>query len=210
MFLSNKYAIWYHELIERAVKDARKRSDEIYLESHHIIPKSLGGSNEKTNLVLLTTREHFVAHRLLVKITSGENRRKMCFALYRLTHSGGNLKRNFTSHQYDVAKRLRIIAVKEAQTGRKRSQETKDKISASRQANPIKFTDEYRENMRQKITGKKRTEETKRNMSEARKRFIEANPGFKTCISQTEEAKKKIKHATWRSWNDPTYEGYRR
>lgn len=85
-----------------------------------------------------------------------------------------------------------------------------DKISASRQANPIKFTDEYRENMRQKITGKKRTEETKRNMSEARKRFIEANPGFKTCISQTEEAKKKIKHATWGSWNDPTYEGYRR
>ena len=36
---------------------------------HHIIPKSLGGSNDKSNLVLLTPEEHF-AHYYLWKFTS--------------------------------------------------------------------------------------------------------------------------------------------
>lgn len=39
-----------------------------YFEVHHIIPKCLGGSNEKSNLVELTAKEHFLAHFLLTKI----------------------------------------------------------------------------------------------------------------------------------------------
>ncbi|QJT71792.1 hypothetical protein TH1_110 [Shewanella phage Thanatos-1] len=37
-------------------------------EIHHIVPRSMGGSNSKNNLVKLTYREHFVAHMLLFKI----------------------------------------------------------------------------------------------------------------------------------------------
>lgn len=43
------------------------RQDEYY-ENHHIIPKCLGGSDDKQNLIYLTYREHFIAHWLLVKI----------------------------------------------------------------------------------------------------------------------------------------------
>jgi len=37
-------------------------------ERHHIIPKSLGGNNDHENLVVLWYREHYIAHRLLVKM----------------------------------------------------------------------------------------------------------------------------------------------
>jgi hypothetical protein len=39
-----------------------------YVEEHHIVPKCMGGTNEKDNLVSLTAAEHFVAHQLLAKI----------------------------------------------------------------------------------------------------------------------------------------------
>jgi len=39
-----------------------------YTENHHIVPKSLGGSDDKSNLVRLSAREHFLCHLLLTKI----------------------------------------------------------------------------------------------------------------------------------------------
>ena len=68
----------YNNLVSN--KTHRKKGKDVYYESHHIIPKSLGGDNEKSNLVLLTSREHFVAHRLLTKIYP--NSWKMKFALF--------------------------------------------------------------------------------------------------------------------------------
>ena len=38
----------------------------VYTENHHIIPSSLGGSDDKTNMVRVTAKEHFVLHHLLV------------------------------------------------------------------------------------------------------------------------------------------------
>ena len=43
----------------------RRKGDGNYYESHHIIPKWMGGSNKKENLVLLTAREHYICHYLL-------------------------------------------------------------------------------------------------------------------------------------------------
>lgn len=40
----------------------------VYYDLHHILPKFAGGSDDKDNLVLLTAREHFLAHWLLAKI----------------------------------------------------------------------------------------------------------------------------------------------
>lgn len=42
-----------------------------YSEKHHITPRSLGGGDEKGNIIKLTAREHFVVHRLLAKIHGG-------------------------------------------------------------------------------------------------------------------------------------------
>lgn len=58
----------YNALVEKAkVRGLDKSQYQGYFEIHHIIPRSLGGSNEDSNLVMLTGREHFVAHMLLWK-----------------------------------------------------------------------------------------------------------------------------------------------
>ena len=73
----NKYNQWYTNITERA----KNRVLETYTESHHIIPRSLGGGDEADNLVNLTAREHFVCHWLLVKMTAGQDHHKMLNAL---------------------------------------------------------------------------------------------------------------------------------
>jgi hypothetical protein len=56
------YTRIYHQLIERA---KQRKSVEGYTEIHHIIPRSEGGTDKSDNLVELTGREHFIAHKLL-------------------------------------------------------------------------------------------------------------------------------------------------
>ena len=60
----------------------RKRKNGISYESHHIFPKSLFPQYEKTksNKVLLTLREHYFCHLLLIKIfPSTEMYAALCF-----------------------------------------------------------------------------------------------------------------------------------
>jgi hypothetical protein len=75
--LTNKYSKLYFKI----TSNAKQRINEGYTEIHHIIPQSLGGSNDKENLVELTAREHFICHWLLVKMTEGKDRSKMLYAL---------------------------------------------------------------------------------------------------------------------------------
>lgn len=80
IFIQNKYTRIYYTIISCA--QARVLADDTYTESHHIVPKSLGGSNSKDNLVALTAREHFICHRLLVKMTTGKAKRSMAHAVW--------------------------------------------------------------------------------------------------------------------------------
>lgn len=45
-----------------------KSSVDYHTEIHHIVPRSLGGTDETSNLVMLTAREHYIAHLLLWKM----------------------------------------------------------------------------------------------------------------------------------------------
>lgn len=65
----NNYRMNYNKIYKQLI-DKRKANPVTngYKENHHILPKSLGGDNYKENLVLLTGREHWIAHLLLHKI----------------------------------------------------------------------------------------------------------------------------------------------
>lgn len=92
------YAKIYHAII-----DNRKQNLlEGYTEKHHIIPKSLGGTNEKTNLVRLLPREHFICHYLLSKMYRRNTRswHKMNHAFMMMKASNSNQKRYFNSRLY--------------------------------------------------------------------------------------------------------------
>lgn len=77
LYASTKYGMLYIKIIEKALTldRAKLKKDNInyvYYERHHILPKSLFKeySNLKVfkwNKVLLTAREHFICHMLLVK-----------------------------------------------------------------------------------------------------------------------------------------------
>ena len=81
IFLDNKYTKWYYELIKTRKKIIRCDID--ILQKHHIIPKSLGGSDKFSNLIKLTPREHYICHLLLLEMTFGVNRSKMYYAFLR-------------------------------------------------------------------------------------------------------------------------------
>jgi len=44
----------------------------VYTEIHHIIPKCYGGDKSKENMIVLTAREHFIAHLILWKCYGGK------------------------------------------------------------------------------------------------------------------------------------------
>jgi len=92
MYLVNKYSKWYYQIINAAQQ--RKLFKEEYKERHHIIPKSLGGSNSKENLIDLTAREHFVCHLLLTRMLTGKEKAKMI-------HAVNQLMSQKNQHQFD-------------------------------------------------------------------------------------------------------------
>ena len=105
MFNTNKYLIHYLNLIEKRRKNPATGS---VVECHHVIPKCLGGNNKKENLVFLTAREHYIAHRFLVKITSEIFHKKMIYALWGMSNwRKNNEKHNYmTSRSYESARSL--------------------------------------------------------------------------------------------------------
>lgn len=119
----------YFQLIERA----KTRSDlSGYTEIHHVIPKSLGGTDLKSNLVKLTAREHFIAHWLLTKVYDSN---KMIFAFWKMCN-GNNTNRYVSSHGYQSAKLKFSNAMKE----RKLSDLHKNKISDSLSGRKLSIT----------------------------------------------------------------------
>lgn len=103
----------YDQIIDRANKESRKKSNGIYYEKHHILPRCLGGSNQKENLILLTGREHLIAHRLLTRIHPGNS--KLAFAFWGMCNlKDKNQKGRHTpsSRTYAEAKELHSVSKK--------------------------------------------------------------------------------------------------
>jgi len=192
MFIDNKYLTMYNSIIQ----NAKNRDIKGYVEKHHIIPKSLGGTNDNDNIVPLTAREHFICHRLLTKITSGKSRRKMLHAVGRFIQDGGNVNRLLTSRQYEIARR----SISEARLGTTFSDEAKKKMSVSAKGRvpwnkglrgAQKVTEEQKLALSRLHTGKTLTEDTKRKISESKKGHTSGMTG----LVHSEETRNKMKLA---------------
>jgi hypothetical protein len=125
IFINNKYTTWYNSIITKA----NNRTIIGYTEKHHIIPSSLGGSNSKENLVVLTAREHFICHLLLTKMTIGNAKYKMNFALRMLSNvkNIGEGRYIPSGRMYALSRKLYKEALDNYWTNTKR-QEHADKI----------------------------------------------------------------------------------
>lgn len=158
----NKYSNWYFNIIRKAQLENRFRGNGVIYERHHITPKSLGGTDDDTNLVLLTLKEHFVCHLLLPKMLREENDvRKMLWAVAYFKLPG----KYFNSRLYEAVKtRLKLIGMSKEQVekmaatkrGVKRSAEANRKTSMTLKS--------------KKIVHGKMSEETKNKIRETKKR----------------------------------------
>lgn len=170
MYLHNKYTNWYFNIIN----NAKNRQIIGYVEKHHIIPKSLGGTNDKENLVKLTAREHFICHLLLIRMLEGRNKFKMIAAAIRLANSRqGHIinSRSYEILKIQLGKISSILKTGQKQSiesNRKRSESLKRAYAEGRKSVSI----EFREIMHNRNLGKTMSEETKQKIREARSKQI--------------------------------------
>lgn len=99
----------YHNIHQQIITRAQQREAPLeHLEVHHIIPRSLGGKDVRTNLVSLTLREHFLIHKILIRLTNGIARRKMvnAFCFMAFTKNNRNLQRPVSARDYEYARKI--------------------------------------------------------------------------------------------------------
>jgi hypothetical protein len=132
--IANKYYNLYCRIIESAKK---RNGTDGYSELHHITPRSLGGSENPENLVYLTAREHYIAHRLLVKCLTGKAKAKMVLAWNLMINGHAKKYYKVSSRQYQLLREQYGEAIRQIRTGARHSQETKQKISNSQKGKTI-------------------------------------------------------------------------
>lgn len=117
----------YDDLINKCKKENRNKYNGIYYESHHIIPRCMNGSDESHNLVLLTAKEHWLAHLLLIEIYP--NNYKLKKAIWYMTLlTSSQRKYKTTGRQYDRIRNEYILTLK----GKFRDEEYRKNISNSK------------------------------------------------------------------------------
>lgn len=113
----------YQSIYKRLVEKAQNRMETVgYTEKHHIVPRTLGGSDDASNIVVFTAREHFIAHLLLAKIHGGP--------MWHAAHMMSNMKR-YTNRKYEKIREEHAKHVSAKHTGKVVSEETRRKISES-------------------------------------------------------------------------------
>lgn len=186
MFLQNKYTKWYNQIIE----NAKSRDLDSYKESHHIIPKSLGGSDDPDNIIELTAREHFICHLLLLKMVEGPLQYKMHKAVIMMANSFGPGQHRYktTSRIYEILKKSVEVPI-----------EVREKMSTSQKERFKTQSGTFLGKTHSVKTRKKMSESASKPKSLAWKLSASKNRKGRQApnkgIPQAEETKKKISEA---------------
>jgi len=157
-FNSTKYGILYIKIIQKANKESRKKLKKddpfyVYYELHHILPKSIYPEYKNlkkfpSNSILLTAREHFICHILLMKHYRKLNNKKlecsMSKALVYMSNSGNNsskiyekLKLNMEMSE-ETKNKLRGRIVKESSIKKQLENTNRKKAEEKRQLTNLK------------------------------------------------------------------------
>jgi hypothetical protein len=180
----------YKNIYSHLVQKAQSRELNGYGEQHHIVPKCMGGSNAKNNIVYLSAKEHFIAHKLLVRIYP--NVKGVWYALIamgRLSQFKSRIFENERQKAYAMRKGFKYSE----ESKKKMSLAKKGKVSNSPETqfkagfipwNAGKFGKEHH------AFGSKRTEATRLKMSIAQKACGNIPPSRKGA-RMTEEQKAK-------------------
>jgi hypothetical protein len=141
---------WHYDRLISTRKE-RIREESVYYENHHVIMKSMGGTDEESNIVFLTPREHFLAHWLLWRI---HRNRQTAFAFNTFcemfkgkNHSKRTLK--ISSRSYQEAREAYSLTQKEKMKGVLNSNRSKIVLQYDLNGNFIKEWPSAKEAYRQ-------------------------------------------------------------
>jgi hypothetical protein len=190
------YKLVYDNIISKAKSKNRYKGFETYYEAHHIIPKCMGGEGKESqwkthpNIVLLTAKEHFICHKLLVEIYPKNH--SLIWALHRMMFSKkGNVRRDYvpSSRDYENFRVIFSKTVKEQQTGVPKSLSHRANLSLSKTG--TKMPESFVLNLQEIMKGENNpnygniwTDEMKKESSEKRK-------GIPSTVVWTDEMRKK-------------------
>lgn len=183
----------YMRIIAHAKSQNRSKKDGNYYERHHILPKSLfpAWKTKKSNLVLLTAREHFFCHQLLTKIYPTS---QMVYALYAFT-SRPNCDYKITAKEYERIKKQRSIEMSKRMKGNsygfKKGQIAPITLKKLRGEKIIPWNKGKGKKYEPKVPKPRKplSEEMKRKISKANK----GKPTWCKGIKMTEKQKEKMK-----------------
>lgn len=163
-----------------------------YFETHHIIPKCMGGDNSKENLIDLYAFEHFEAHRLLY--LENPSNKKLAYAWFAMSHMRNHHtvgRYKCTAQQYEEIKKLKSKIMQSYNEGKglhygcHHSEETKKKIS-----------DKNKKSFHKYWEGKNLPIEMKNKISESKKKKVfqyDINKNFIASYPSMQEASKITK-----------------
>jgi len=104
-----------------------------YTESHHIIPRCVGGMDTPDNLVNLPAKAHYLAHWMLHKMYPDEP--KLARAFWFMALTGKNHQRKITARMFETARKANHIAsLGEGNPfyGKTHSDDAKEKMSVAK------------------------------------------------------------------------------
>jgi hypothetical protein len=170
---------------------------------HHIIPKHMGGTDDPSNIIELSVKEHAEAHKLLWEQYGKEEDRIAWIGLSK------------TVNKEDIVSELCRLAGKKGK-GKTRTEEFKRQLSEDlvvngkrkKEKNPFygkKHSDETKQKMRLVHLGikdGKKTEETCKNISQSLKEYYLKNEHHTKGTTLKEETKIKMSIARKKYWEN--------
>jgi hypothetical protein len=182
-YLANEHTDLYYSIVNAAIlrvpQSATRREAKgilSYTERHHIIPKSMGGTDDYTNLVWLTAEEHLRVHLLLPKMVSEDkNIRKMTLAAVRMANPQSKTQKRIIGDNL-----IPEIAVIRKEAALLHSKYMSEKHQGSN--NPFygkKHTEQTKERQRIASANRVMTDQMRINYSNGRKTFYKNYPDRK-------------------------------
>lgn len=135
-----------YNLLIQAARARKAKREPFKYEEHHIIPRCMGGTDEKENLVLLTIKEHFRAHVLLSNMYPSNG--KLALACTRMLAGWQGKTIEEAENEYEFLRARAAKYISSLHKGRKASAATKENIRRARfRAKPRTFSDDAKANM---------------------------------------------------------------
>lgn len=183
--------LWYYNVYNNLINKALNRGLdktklEGYYEKHHILPKCIDGKDENSNYVLLTAKEHILAHMLLSRIYPDN------LNLVRSTSAILMKNRGRVDQLFSISLRT-ITSIRENYAN------YKDEFSKEQLGKEI--SESHRKNLSKSHIGNKLSEDTKNKLKKSRYHCTVEGPNGDIYSSIVECSKKTgIAQTTLKDW----------